>query len=440
MKKNMVRLSILFAIGAALLLTLLVSVSSARALETRQLLETGLARIDIPEPGDIVHYSYLIYERMPPQELEPKDPYHKPYAEIWETVQFEETWLEIGQDGKTVWWRTQLRNADGDLIQDLMFDGKTETDYFPFDFMANRFPQETSAFRDDRAALIEDFLNNEDLSRHDRIDLDGKPVIAIYAKERDLKGSTWMTQSIEEALSSFPHPFVVDLTPVATAIRIDFSPSDLVPVGLASVVFDKQGNETIVSYRTLSDGAILTDAEAESAGIFDQGVPEKAFSGTLSLDSNANLTSLDLIIETVDFTLFAIPDATEDTELTSASFNPAGTPGTVPISYQTIQFADALGVGVNLIYSSGQGTVSLMQGPTDELGALLHQTVPSWVRADYSTLSVGEESYTAWELVGLDANQRQFIIETGETLIYVNSYGLTREQLIEFLKFLRPLK
>lgn len=172
----------MFILGVITLAYITWSLQSAQITKARSLLQDALDRIETPTPGQIAHYTYQQFNRGPDPALEPADPYHKPYSEIWLAAEQIETWLEVGSDGKTTRWRTQSRHKDGRLLQDLYFDGAVETDYYPLDEFADQFPMEAGNFRDFRIALIEDFLLNERLVHKPNVSLDGSSILSVYTK------------------------------------------------------------------------------------------------------------------------------------------------------------------------------------------------------------------------------------------------------------------
>ena len=438
------KLSTVTRIGFVAVVTTLVAIlfasstPSARANEARHFLESALTQIDIPKPGDVVHYSYSLYDRAPEQNLEPKDPYHLPYKEIWPVVEYEDTWIEIGPDGKTFRWRTQLHNAKGVLLQDLLFDEGIETDYFPLDLFAESYTQEAGVFRDDRVALIEDFLEKEELSRQDRTTPDGELVVSIYIKPEDLTGSTWATETIEEALLSFSRPFVANIQPLSRAIRIDFSQTTLLPVGEAIVVWDKNDNEHVVSYRAYSQMEILSKETAENEGIFHQDIPDGAFSGSYSLPVETVITDLDQILGVVDFPLYVLPETANGIELVSTSLGFVDPTVTIPAFYRNIKFASSLGVGVETIYTDkdNANVVSFIQGPVESMRDLLRQSKPDWIRSEQVEIQLGDSRFSAWELISLEEDQPRYVIEAGETIVFVSGQGLSSEKLLELLQLM----
>ncbi|MEX2162189.1 MAG: hypothetical protein WD751_09780 [Anaerolineales bacterium] len=416
----------------------LVVVQAVQARETHRILSTSLTRIQVPQPGDLVHYSYKLYQRTPPGTLEPTDPYHLPYSKIWREVSFENTWLEIANDGKTQRWRTILRDADGDLLQDLMFDGESETDYFPMEYFAEKYTADMYPFTDERVALIEGFLNDTQLERRDGSSLDGTAVVSVYAREQSLDGMSWATQSVEEALLNQSQPFVADLHPVKRAIRIDFSLTTFEPVGQAVVVWDKEGLETVVSYRSYSYPEIIVFDSTGSGEFFSQEIPPEAFADARQIPIDTAVAGLEQIHTLVEFQIYVIPESVENWNLVASSFSRQETSPFVPKVLQNVDYADSLGKGVRLTYSSGDSVVVLVEGNAAELGSLLRLTPPSWTHSEYSTISIGDAQASVWQLFGADPDQIRLVIALGEMLIYVDSRSVSFDELQALLKALQP--
>lgn len=57
--------------------------SRAEAAEAKRFLEAAVTQIEGAQPGQIVHVAEIKFNRAPPDYLEPVDPYHLPYSEIW---------------------------------------------------------------------------------------------------------------------------------------------------------------------------------------------------------------------------------------------------------------------------------------------------------------------------------------------------------------------
>ncbi|HNS02324.1 MAG TPA: hypothetical protein PKM78_08085 [Anaerolineae bacterium] len=423
---------------ASLLIALVaVGVPVAEGREARQVLQTALAQIETPEPGQIVHLSYTLYHRGPPAGLEPGDLYHLPYEEIWPARQIEDTWLEIDAQGETVRWRTQLRSEAGELLQDLMFDHGVETDYSPQEDKAYRYAMQASPFRDERVALIEDFLEQEGLSRRQALAPDGRSVISVYTKAIDLDGATWVSQGIEAALLSFSRPFVADLQPRSQATRLDFDPASFAPIGEARVVWDRAGAEHVVSYRTLSEPDFVSDRAAQADTVFRQEIPEHAFQDSFSAPPGTRyLTALDQIVRHVDHPLYVLDDSTAPLQLVAASLTIPDSSHPGPGFLQDIEFAAALGVGVQTIYVSEDDTARLtvVQGPLGPMRDTLRQTRPTWTQAERIQIGLGDNQVVAWELIGLDPDQVRYVIEAGDTILHLNGQGMAAEQIQKLLQ------
>lgn len=440
MKSKLVAGVISLLLSVSLLTALFaVRTPAAEAGEIRQLLETALSQIEVPGPGQIVHYSYTVYHRSPPAGLEPGDPYHLPYKEIWPARQFEETWLEIDPQGKTVRWRTQLRSEDGELLQDAMFDNGVESDYNVSEGIAFRFPTEVRPFRDVRVALIEDFLQKEELSRRQNFAPDGQPVLSVYAKATNLQGSAWASQSIEEALLSFSRPFVADLKPVSEASRIDFDPSTFLPAGEARVVWDRSGAEHVISYRTFSEPEILPGDQASV--VFHQEIPEWAFQDSFSAPAGTqSLGTLEQVVQHVDYPLYVLDDPTLQLVATSLTIPDPTRP--FPAFVRGIELAASLGVGVQMIYVNEENTAKLrvIQGSVASMRDALRQTRPTWTQAERLQLRLGNDQVVAWALTGPEPDQMRYVIEAGDTILYLASDGLAPEQVLDLLQRFAPVK
>ena len=430
---------------ASLLIALVVvGVPVAEGREARQVLQAVLAQIETPEPGQIVHLSYTWYHRGPPAGLEPADPYHLPYKEIWPVRQIEDTWLEVDAQGETVRWRTQLRSEEGELLQDLMFDHGVETDYSPQEDKAYRYAMQASPFRDERVALIEDFLEQEGLSRRQTLAPDGRPVISVYTQAIDLDGATWASQGIEAALLSFSRPFVADLQPRSQGTRLDFDPASFAPIGEARVVWDRAGAEHVVSYRTLSEPNFVSDGAAQADRVFRQEIPEHAFQDSFSAPAGTrSLVGLGGILQHVGFPMYVLDDSTAALQLVAASLtipDPANPlPGFVP----SIEWAAAsFGAGVQTIYVNQDNTAKLtvIQGPIAPMRDMLRRVRPAWTGAERIKLWLGDEQVEAWELNGLDPHRVHYIVEAEDTILYLSGQELAAEQVLELLQSFAPAR
>ncbi len=436
------------AIGAcflALLGTLIVLFGgrggTAEAADAHKLLESALMQIEVPQRGQVAHYTYAVYRRPPPRDLEPGDPYHLPYEDIWPTQEFEDTWLEIGPDGKTVRWRTQLRSADGEVLQDLLFDGEMETDYFPGEGRAMRFPGEAAVFRDDRVALIEDFLTNQALSRRQNRGLNDEQVLSVYTPAKEMPE----TQDVDEALSNLTRPFIADLKPVSYANRIDFDPVTLLPVGEAQIMWDASGSEHVITYRAFSKPEILSASPQETEAIFRQEIPEQAFQDSFSASVQAEIVrGIPEITKQVDYPIYALTEGQSEPmaglRLVAASLAQRDS-ATLPGFVQGIEFAATDGAGVVMTYANEGNTagLTLIQGATAAMRDALRQTRPTWSRAERATLRLGEEQVNVWKLLSNAGDGRlRYVVEAGETILYLDSRGLQEEQISGFLQQLAP--
>lgn len=424
-----------FIVSCVAFYLLFLRVPPVQADDGRELLQTALQQIQEAKPGQILHSSYTIYSRTPPADLEPIDPYHLPYAQIWPVRENEETWLEIDEGGKVTRWRTQLRSVDGELLQDLLFDGVVETDYFVRDGRAIQFPGEVVDFRDERIALIQDFLQHSTLSRRENRSPDGSQVVSVYTEIVDIQPSEENQMSIEEALLSFTRPFVADLKPGSTANRIDFDPVNHLPIGAGQVVWDPSGAEQVISYRAFSQPDLLSAADVDAETIFRQEIPAGAFLDTFSLPAATPITSLDQLTQLAPYPVYVLPESAPGWKLVSASFSDSASKSARPAFIQGIDLAASSGVGVQTIYATSDGSANLLlvQGASADMRYLFRQTRPTWLVAEQSQLSLGDSLFTAWALIGQESNRMRYVIEAGDTIVYVDSRGIPATQVIELL-------
>ncbi len=262
------------------------SFQSASITKARSLLQEALDRIETPAAGQIAYYTYQQFRRGPDPALEPPDPYHKPYSAIWHNAEQIETWLEVGLDGKTTRWRTQSRDEDGTLLQDLYFDGAVETDYYPLDEFAEKFPMEAVDY-------------------------------PLYGLE-----------------------------------------SSAVPFKLVS----------------------------------------------------ANLKPL-------------------ETSYKSSSFR------------RGLNFAAHLGIGPMIEYANSDGSMRLrvIQGPKKIMQETFLQTLPDWVKSTQIQVRLGHKDVTGWNLINPQSNLVRIVLETGETVIYVEGEGIQFDQLVQLLRVFEVL-
>ena len=431
-----IKVLLLALISVIVVFSLLSPAPAAQADDGRALLQAALQRIETKPFGKILHYTYVYYNRPPPSELEPADPYHLPYAQLWASKEFLERWVEIDEEGMTRRWRTQLRNAEGELLQDLLFDGEMETDYYVQDRHAIRFPleDERMAFRDERVALIEDVLQNASLPRREAVGLDGRPVVSVYSHILDLRSSAWAKMSVEEALLSFVPPFVADLKPVRSAGRVDFDPVTLLPIGEAEVVWDAVGVEHIVRYRTFGEPVEAPPEQAET--IFRQEIPPEAFEGRALLPVHSRIVGVKQLPELASYPVYALPEGTNNWRSAIAAFGDAELKLPLP---QFMRMLDPVivteGIGVTLSYRNlkTSATLYVVQAEFSAMGAVLRQLAPSWTRAEQVALALGPDRFPAWALTERENNRVRYIIETPETLLYIDGSDVAAEEVVELL-------
>ncbi len=315
-----------------------------------------------------------------------------------------------------------------------------ETDYFPLEGVAYTFPGEASEFRDNRLALIEDFLAQETLTRWQREGIDGSPVLSIYSEQQPVaEDSSWVTQSIPEALLSFSRPFVADLRPVSRAIRMDFVPESLLPVGHGEVVWDGEGNEHVIIYRSFAGAEIMSTTEA--GAVFQQEVPESAFQATDSnmLEDVELVTGLTTIIGRVDYPVYALPNTTRYPVLASATLALPDSVDTLSPLSERVAFGTIPSIGVQLHYRerNGAGVLTLTQGPTSEMSAALRQSRPAWTQAERQSLTLGQEPISVWKLTGPDTERIRYIAEVGGTILYIDAQAIHSTQVLDYIQSLK---
>jgi hypothetical protein len=406
----------------------------AEAAETRRFLEAAVAQIEAAQPGQIVHVAEIRFNRAPPDNLEPVDPYHLPYSEIWRETEYVDRWIEIGEDGLISRWRTQVRNERHELLQDLLFDHGVEVGYFVAEGWAYRIEYEPSRYRDGRLVLIEDFLQREDLSRRVSELPDGRVVLSIYAEPESYGGSF---RSIRESLAYFNRPFEADLQPVTRALRIDFDRQTLLPVGEARVVWDRDGIEHLVSYNAFVDYRIMPAAGT----LFQIEIPGHAFRDSHSVMPNPRMvTGLPQILREVDYPVYALPANTPDFARVVAAL--------VLPEEPTAQSTRAAG-GNTLFYKVGVNTtyvfrdtigrsISIVQAPAPEMTAALRQVRPMWLEADRIQAQLGEGEVVVWALHGLDSTDVYYVLEAGETILFVHARSVPHETVLHFFASLAP--
>jgi hypothetical protein len=429
MKKAMLLSGILVLILLVLLLRK--SEPNVEAAEIRQHLETAMAQIETAQPGQIVYVVETSYRRPPPKHLEPSDPYHLPYTNIWQAEEHIERWVEFDEDNIITRWRTQARNDKDEITQDLLYTNGMEINYFPLEGRATRFEQEASPYRDGRLALIEDFLEQDDLWQRINITPGERSVLSIYADPQFFEGTDW---DVETSLLFFNSPFLADIAPISRTIRIDFDPETWLPVGHGVSVWDQEGQEHIASYVTFVTHEILPATEAET--VFHLEIPETAFSDTFSTSSGPRLVNnLSEITTLVNYPVYGIQDADSKFKLKSASLAVFDANEQPPTSLAGLLTPE---IGVELSYVTEEKVLVVWQGPKEEIGGALRQMRPAWTMAEQITVQLGNENVTAWLLSTANATNVTYIIETNESLLYVKGQEVEHQLMLSFLEELRP--
>jgi hypothetical protein len=429
MRNKVVLLSIALLVSiSAFALTTLFSTNQADV-EASAILTSASETLVIPKPGQIAHYTYKLYSRGPNAGLEPSDPFHLSYSDIWIEQTIEDTWLEISIEGKTIRWRTQLHSSDRKLLQDLLFDGIVETDYFPRSGQILTITTtEVADFIDNRVALIDDFLNNDNQLTHRESHLpDGSPAIGIYLKPKTLQGS----DDILAALLGFQNPFMADLAPVSYGSRIDIDLVSRVPIGMAQVVFDSSGQEHIVAYRTLSDPELLDTKDPRQNELFTMA------SATTSIEppvaSDKMLVNLSDILAVTDHPIYGWLNGTEGFQLAAADYTKLSDDNAPPLDFQAIQFASTWGAGIRMTYtklSPGEpSTITVVQGLRERMTRSLQATRPMWSTASKSNFGVGKQVFPGWVMSTGAHRPSWLIIEMPQTLIYLEASGVDDVQL-----------
>lgn len=440
MHKNYITKMTVRALGFFVIMVLISSQFqfTAEASASKRLLKMALREIQAAQPGQVVHISYALFNRMPPKNLEPTDPYHRPYVDLWSPEEVQETWIEIATDGKIARWRTLLFNKTGILLQDLMFDGTDETDYFPLEKRAYKFPMQREIYRDEQEVLLETFLKNAQASPRQTQAVDGKSVLSVYTKALSVKDPQ---VSIESALLSLERPFATDLKPSLVMNRIDFSAVTQLPVGDGTIVVDQSGREHLISYRTLLGQEHLTLESSKKDALFTQNIPEQAFADSMDLSLQVQtIVGLDTIANYVDYPLYVIRDEFkhENSGLTLVAASLAIPTGDYipPSRLQGIMYAPQQGPGINTIYANPDNTMvlSIVQGRTTEMKTVLQQTMPDWMRAEQATIQFGQEQTIAWVLYSGEPQRQHYVIETSDTLLYIDAQGVSSEQSLAYLR------
>ena len=408
------------------------------ALAASDILLSALSKLETPESGQVVYSVYELYDRTPPESLEPSDPYHLPFKDFWFSKTIVHQWLEIGDNGLVSRWRTKLLDDKGQLLQDLMFDGTNETDYFA-NYFANkkrviRSPRDKFPFIPDRKGFIEYYLKQDKVRLRSSV-LEGHSVNSIYEESRPLH----ITTDVESNLLSYSNPFVVDLKPQSLSGRIDFDPLTNLPLRQATVVIDSLGAEQVISYRTFPEPQVLSHSEYDPNILFRQEIPDSVLASEASESYTPlkALTTLDGINQYVDYPLYTY-QSTSDAQLELVATDLTLPDSTLANTQfpQEIELASALGIGPEEIYTvkgNEPARFLVIQGPADEMRSLLQQTKPVWTLASQTTIRFDGQEVIAWELTTAKSDQIIYIIEKGSTIIYVKSTGISLQQAQENL-------
>jgi hypothetical protein len=400
---------------------------NVEAAEIRQYLESAITQIETAQPGQIVYITETSYRRPPPEYLEPSDPYHLPYSQIWADEEHIERWIQFDVENIITRWRTQVRDANGRITQELLYINGLETNYFPQEGWATQFDQEASQYRDGRIALIEDFLAKDDLRRRINMTPGERSVLSIYGDSQYFEGTDW---DIEAGLLFFNSPFLADIAPISRTLRIDFDQETWLPVGQGVSVWDQEGQEHIATYITLVTHEFLPATEAET--IFHVEIRETAFTHEYSIGSGTRwINNLSGIITFVDYPIYGIQDPHSKFRLRSASlaiFDPSQrSPATLPGLL-------APEIGAELTYVTQEKVLVVRQGPKEEMGSALRQVRPSWTLAEHVMVQLGKETVPAWLLSSRNAPDVTYIIETNEMLLYIRGQEVEPELMLSFME------
>lgn len=272
--------------------------------------------------------------------------------------------------------------------------------------------------------------------------INGNAVISVYLAPEPIQKSS---ADVEAELLSSSRPFIADLKPISVMNRIDFDPSTHLPIGDGTVVIDQTGGEHVVSYRELLNKEILAVESAQRGTLFTQPeIPAQAFEESFDVSAHVQtIVGLNTILKKINYPIYDLAANSDETlKLTVASAiipNPNYSP---PGYMQGILFAPSQGPGVNTIYANAEATkvVSIIQGRTSEMKATLQQTTPDWVRSEQTALSLGNKQVTAWILYPLETERLYYVIEAGDTILFIDARGLSHSQVIDFLGGFSPIQ
>jgi hypothetical protein len=124
-----------------------------------------------------------------------------------------------------------------------------------------------------------------------------------------------------------------------------------------------------------------------------------------------------------------------DWEMVLTGFNTSMHSSVAPAFLQGIDLAASSGVGVQTIYTNHDNSANLfiVQGPAADMNHVLRQTMPTWLMSEQIQLFLDDEQFTAWALIGRESSRIRYIIEAGDTIVYVDSRGIPAKQVIELL-------
>ena len=416
--------------------------------EAARLVQQATASLIVPKPGQIAHYMYSTYSRVPPAMLEPTDPYHMPYKDIWTENGVIEKWLEIGTDGTLKRWHTKLFSASGKLLQELASDGLNEVDYFVQRGQAFESPvTKPQTFVDDRVDFYNRFVVEQHLEQHVSLNMDRKQVLSVYTSHRTF--STVI--SVKDSLLNFDTPFISDLQPVSMDLRLDFDPTTLTAIGYAEVAYDHFGAEHILSYRSLSNPDIISPTDnTDVAALFDVKLPT-GINPIASNDANSpqpatpgnTMTDLATIARSVTFPIYGLPASDRNFHLVSTDYLLPSADKILPQELLAIDFASAIGAGVRTVYivpNASQNmadplqTLSFIQGPQTSMLKSLQSTRPTWTESHVEHFLLAGQDASAWVMPdGRDNRKVKYVVQGPTTLIYIDTVGVPDDQVQSIL-------
>jgi len=324
-------------------------------------------------------------------------------------------------------------DESGKLTQDLLFDGETEIGYFPLEGRAYKNAMAAETYQDEQAVSLKLMLANLETAPRRTIDIDGTPVLSVYTKPIPFQEQL---SDVNSALLSLAQPFIMDLQPVSIANRMDFDPSTKLPVGEGSVVVDESGQEHLVFYKKLAKKELFQTTSAKITASYTQDIPDQAFAESVDLSVHLQtIVGLDNIVQHVAYPIYALTEDDHSLHLVTSSLAVPNAENALPTNLKGILYASAIGPGINTVYANAENsiTLSVIQGPTEEMKVALQQSTPDWVLAESKNLMLGDQPVNTWVMYPPDPTTLHLVIETEETLLYVDSSGLTAESVAEIL-------